>query len=340
MATDKTKLTELGTAVGLVYEPQDDTWPAAIENLDVPGLAREAWQPYVLPATRTADPQRGLLLRAIANGHDFRRVVLGGRRPRTIEWTGGSRTTWTSDIPRDLTVDGVYFIQAKYDSTCVLNTAPATMVDHLLVEDGAGLHASWFETVALRALQAYYAKVRARCGLDQLPRDVRDLDREGRDALKDAMRAPAAQASAAEDTAYLELCQAVSIETELRWKQRLRASTTAQHTQMLFRMLRIAGGPYWLLGTKRQAEVQLAVTDTRTWRDRYELKAFRVTAAHAGQPQVDWRATVHDRATKEPCHIEGICEIRWSHGKLQGHPECKVQVMTPLDALPGYDPMH
>jgi hypothetical protein len=340
VATDKTKLTELGTAVGLVYEPQDDTWPAAIENLDIPGLARDEWQPFVLPATRTADPQRGLLLRAITNGHDFRRTVLGGRRPRTIEWTGGGRTTWTSDIPRDLTVDGVYFIQAKYDSTCVLNTAPATMVDHLLVEDGAGQHASWFETVALRALQAYYTKVRTRCGLDQLPRDVRDLDRAGRDALKLAMRAPAAKPSADEDTAYLELCQAVSIETELRWKQRLRASTTPQHTQMLFRMLRIAGGPYWLLGTKRQAEVQLAVTDTRTWRDRFELKAFTVTAAHAGQPQVDWRATVRDRATREACHIEGICEIRWSHGKLQGHPECKVQVVTPLAALPGYDPMH
>ena len=51
------------------------------------------------------------------------------------------------------------------------------------------------------------------------------------------------------------------------------------------------------------------------------------------------RATVHDRATKEPCHIEGICEIRWSHGKLQGHPECKVQVTTALAAIPGYQPM-
>jgi len=339
VATDKTKLTELGTAVGLVYEPQDDTWPAAIENLDIPGLDPSTWQPSVLPATRTADPQRGLLLRAITNGQEFRRVVLQGRRPASIEWSGGGRTTWTSDIPRDLTVDGVYFIQAKYDSTCVLNTAPATMVDHLLVEDGAGQHASWFETVALRALQAYYAKVRARCALDALPRDVRDLGRADRAALKAAMRAPGAAASAAEDTAYLELCQAVSIETELRWKQRLRASTHPQHTQMLFRMLRIAGGPYWLLGTKRQDEVQLSVTDTRTWRDRFELKSFTVTAAQAGQPQVDWRARVEDRRTKDALHVEGFCEIRWSHGKLQGHPECKVQVTTALGELPGYDPL-
>ena len=131
----------------------------------------------------------------------------------------------------------------------------------------------------------------------------------------------------------------MSIETELRWKQRLRASTHPQHTQMLFRMLRIAGGPYWLLGTKRQDEVQLSVTDTRTWRDRFELKSFTVTAAQAGQPQVDWRARVEDRRTKDALHVEGFCEIRWSHGKLQGHPECKVQVTTALGELPGYDPL-
>ena len=339
MATPKTKLTELGTAVGLVYEPQESSWPEAIENLDIPGLERGVWQPAVLPATRTADPQRGLLLRAISNGHEFRRVVLNGRRPTTIEWTGGSRTTWTSDIPRDLTVDGVYFIQAKYDSTCVLNTAPATMADHLLVEDGAGQHASWFETVALRSLQAYYRTVGTRCELDGLPDDVRDLDQSHRAALKAAMRAPGAIPTTAEDTAYLELCHSVSIETELRWKQRLRSSTHLQHTQMLLRMLRIAGGPYWLLGAKGQAEVRLAVTDTRTWRDRFELKAFTVTGAHAGQPQVNWRATVSDRRTKDIVHVDGLCEIRWSHGKLQGHPECKVQVTTALDDLPGYDPM-
>lgn len=338
MATDKTKLTELGTAVGLFYEPAAATWPEGIENLQIPGIDRSVWQPVVLPATRTADPQRELLLAAIGNGHAFRNAVLRGRTPDHVEWTGGGRTTWTSDVPRDLTIDQVYFVQAKYDSTCVLNTSPATMVDHLLVDDGGGQHASWFETVALRALQGYYAKVRARGGRDELPADVRDLDRDDRRHLKSMMRGVAP--SAAEETAYLELCQAVSIETELRWKQRLRASTSPQQTQMLFRMLRVAGGPYWLLGTKGAAVVRLAVSDTRSWRDRYELKGFSVAASHAGQPQVDWRATVLDRHRAQTHHVEGFCEIRWSHGKLQGHPECKVQVTTALADLPGYEAMH
>ena len=108
---------------------------------------------------------------------------------------------------------------------------------------------------------------------------------------------------------------------------------------MLFRMLRIAGGPYWLLGTKGKNPVQLRVTDTRTWRERFELKKFTVVDAHAGQPQVNWRAEIADKAATDRRHVEGYCEIRWSHGKLQGNPECKVQVTTALEQIPGYDPM-
>jgi hypothetical protein len=337
MATDKTKLTELGTAVGLFVEP-DAPWPAPVEHLEIPGLPADCWQPIVLPATGTTHPDRHLLQRAISNGQAFRSRVLKGRRPDRLEWSAGHRNTWLSDIPRDLTVDGVWFIQAKYDSTCVLNTAPATLVDHLLLDDGAGTRDSWFEAVALDALQEYYRFVRGRApDGDDLPGDVRDLDRAHRGALKVFMRATTP--TAAEDDAYRALSRAVSLETALRWEHRLRASTPSQRTQMLFRMLRIAGGPYWLLGTKGTRPVQLAVADTRTWRERFALKRFTVRAANAGQPQVDWRASIADVVSGEAHQVEGLCEIRWSHGKLQGHPECKVQVTTPLAALPGYEPI-
>ena len=142
--------------------------------------------------------------------------------------------------------------------------------------------------------------------------------------------------SPSEESAYAELCRAVSIETTLRWRHRLEAATLPQRTQMLFRMLRIAGGPYWLLGTKGHTPVQLRVRDTWDWRDQFELKRFTVVDAHAGQPQVDWRAEILDRTTNVRVAVDGYCEIRWSHGKLQGNPECKVQVTTPLEQIPGY----
>ena len=336
MATNKTKLTELGTAVGLVYEPSEG-WDGALERLTVPGIQGDVWQPIVLPASSADSPERDLLLRALGNGRAFRHQILRGRRPDHIEWSGGAKAVWTSDVPRDLTVDGVWFIQAKYDSTCVLNTSPGSLVDELLVDHTLESRMSWFEEVALGQLQVYYSHARATVALPNLPDDVRDLDRDNKQLLKRAMRGRTP--SPAEAKAYDELCRVVSVETTLRWRHRLDAATLPQRTQMLFRMLRIAGGPYWLLGTKGHEPVQLRITDTRAWRERFELKRFTVLDAHAGQPQVDWRAEILDRTINDRRTVDGYCEIRWSHGKLQGNPECKVQVTTPLEHIPGYERM-
>jgi len=340
VATDKTRLTELATAVGLVWEPSD-AWPEGLERLDVPGLDPAVWHPAVLPATAVGSTRRDLLLRALENGRAFREHVLDGRRPRQIEWLGAAHSVWTSDIPRDLTVDGVWFIQAKYDSTCVLNTSPGSLVDDLLVDHTREARHSWYEEVALDQLQRFYDHIRTTeaagpSGID-LPADVRDLDRAAKAVLKSHMRArPATEAEAA---SYTELCRAVSIETTLRWRHHLDGATLPQRTQMLFRLLRISGGPYWLLGTKGHEPIRLRVADTRSWREQYELKSFTVLDAHAGQPQVDWRADIVDRRSRARHVVDGFCEMRWSHGKLQGNPECKVQVTTPLADIPGYAPM-
>lgn len=348
MATDKTRLTELATAVGLVYEPSR-TDPLHLEHLTVPGIDDATWKKSVLPATAVGSPHRELLLRALDNGRAFRETVLRGRLPDHVEWVGGTRAVWTSDVPRDLTVDGVWFIQAKYDSTCVLNTSPGSLVDDLLVDHTLESRLSWFAEVALHQLQAFYQRVQADLATHapgavapggpaaELPADVRDLDRSAKATLKTAMRAT--PASKEQDLAYAELCRAVSLETTLRWRHQLAASSLPQRTQMLFRMLRVAGGPYWLLGTTAHEPQRLRIMDTRTWRERFELKRFDVVDAHAGQPQVDWRADVRDRRSGQRRIIDGYCEIRWSHGKLQGNPECKVQVTTPLERIPGYEPM-
>lgn len=334
MASSKTRLTELGTAAGLLWEPAAP-WPDSVEQIDIPGIPAAVWQPVVLEATRPASRDRALLLAALDNGRTFRQQVLQGRVPGQVVWSGGGQNTWMSDIPRDLTVDGVWFIQAKYDSTCVLNTAPATLVDDLLRDEGAGQRPSWYEEVAPRELQAYWRIVRGRAPIDGLPSDVRDLDRDHRLALKHWMRST--EPSVAEHDAYLGLCRAVSEQTAQRWRRHLAASSPAQRTQLLFRMLRIAGGPYWLLGTKGAAPVRLAVTDTRSWRERFVLRKLTLADAHAGQPQVNWRAEIADGDERHV--VDGYCEIRWSHGKLQGHPECKVQVTTPLADIPGYAPL-
>jgi len=340
MASHTTHLTELGTAVGLAFDP-DRGWPAGLLECDVPGLDALVWRPVLEPvALGPHGASRDLLLRALHNGRAFRTSVLGGRPPRSVRWDGGSKAVWNSDVPRDITVDGVYFLQAKYDSTCVLNTAPGSLVDELLANPDAPTRPSWYEEVAPRELMAYYREVRLRPNLPTLPNELHRLNTEDRRVLKNVMRANDAGVAGPEAEAYATLCQAVSIETAVRWRHRLERASRSQHTQMLFRMLRISGGPYWLLGTKGKEPVRLAVADTRTWRDLFELRQFTVRAGQRGQPVVDWRAEVADRLNPGLIRtIDGYCELRWSHGKLQGNPECKVQVRTPLGDLPGYTPM-
>lgn len=336
MPTTKTELTELATAVGLCHEPSTDG-RLALDDLVVPGLDPRVWRPALEPALAVGSTQRDLLAVALDNGHAFRTHVLDGRRPKRIEWHGPLRATWTSDIPRDLTVDGVWFIQAKYDSRCVLNTSPRALVEHLAADHVTTNRTSWFSETAPAELQTYYAQVRQAQSDPSLPDLVADLDQAARATLKVGMRNR--PTTAGEQAAYDELCRAVSRQTAARWRRHLEAATESQRTQMLFRMLRIAGGPYWVLGVKGPSPVRLAVMDTHSWRRTFELKRFVVTDAGVGQPQVDWHAEIVERGRSARHLVEGYCEVRWSHGKLQGHPECKVQVTTPLDRVPGYRPM-
>lgn len=113
---------------------------------------------------------------------------------------------------------------------------------------------------------------------------------------------------------------------------------------MLAQMVRVCGSTYWLLGQADDRPVRCKVVDTTTFRQHCRLSRFDVfERPDGGLPQVDWRATLTP-AAKAPLHviesgprvIDGFCEIRWSHGKLQGSPECKVQLRTKVADLPGY----
>lgn len=337
MPSQKTELTELGTALGLVVEP-GGVWPDSIEQASLPGVPDEVWQPVVLPATEPGARDRDLLLVAIANGQAFRRSALHGQTPRAVDWSGRDKTVWSSEVPRDLTVDDVYFIQAKHDSTCVLNKSPHSVFEGLLAETDTVWADSWFDEVAPLEVRAYYDAVRQATLPADLPFELDDLTKDDKGLLKREMR-DRDKATPDEEARYADLCRAVSERTANHWLARLARATQGQRTRLLLRMLRIAGGPYWLLGATSHGPLRLAVTDTRGWRNRFELRNLLAEAARVGQPQVNWQAEVAVRETSDRVTIEGYCEVRWSHGKLQGSPECKVQVTTPLDRLPGYDPM-
>ena len=110
---------------------------------------------------------------------------------------------------------------------------------------------------------------------------------------------------------------------------------------MLWRLLRIGSAPYFVLGNDRRsgAPARLRIASPWDWRDQFELVAFTVAPASAGQPRVDWRCEYRVRRTGALGSVAGHVEIRWSHGRFAHPPEAKVYLDTPMSEVPGYHPL-
>jgi hypothetical protein len=72
------------------------------------------------------------------------------------------------------------------------------------------------------------------------------------------------------------------------------------------------------------------------WRQRFQLTSFSITAATAGQPQVDWSAGYKTLPDGAEHTVRGHVEVRWSTGAFQGRPEAKIYLDTPHHEIPGY----
>jgi hypothetical protein len=166
-----------------------------------------------------------------------------------------------------------------------------------------------------------------------LPLLVTDLDASHRRRMREGAPAPW---SGELQEAYVALSSAVSAASCARWAALL--PTMATRELMLWRLLRFASAPYFVLGTSREGPMRMRVATPWDWRQRYRLAAFEMESRLAGQPTVDWRADVRDRVSGSPVSVGGHVEIRWSHGRFSAV-EAKVYLDTPHHEVPGYFPL-
>ena len=131
---------------------------------------------------------------------------------------------------------------------------------------------------------------------------------------------------------------------------------------LLWRLLRLASAPYFVLGTGPRSSLRLRVDTPWDWNQAFELRRFDIEAQPGGQARVGWRARIRsradpgiDRGADAPVvdgsmadrralgagevEVAGHVEIRWSHGRFGGHPEAKVYLDTPHAQVPGYHPL-
>jgi hypothetical protein len=327
-----TKLTEIVTALGTLVADLPGAlraMPTELKNVPEPVWAQ-------LRGMHESNEHAVPFETAFANGVALRDATDGlrGRRPRLVEWKGPHRPPGDDVIPADLRVDHVYLVSCKYLSRVLLNPGPSRLFDRLLVGEGRG-PSNWFNETAPDALQVFYEAAKDWSAIAGLPAAFVDLDtaqqRQMRLTLAARTLPPELQ------PAWAELCLRVSEASARRWQASLRSKRA--ELRLLWRLLRVSNATYFVLGTDNAAHLRLRVASTWDWNQAFELRALTVTPRVAGQPEVQWRAVVRERATGDIEEILGHVEVRWSHGRFVGSPEAKVYLDIPLAEVPGYYPL-
>lgn len=329
MPSAKTEITEIVTGLAITGAPD---LAAALAGRGVANVSVEVWDR--LAELERSGQHRQEFAAAWANGRAFLDAAEGlrGRPPRLVEWKGPVQAPGDEVVPADLRVDHVWLVSCKYLSKVLANAAPARLFDRGLAGGPARAAGDWYLEVAPDAYQALYAQVRLELGTRaSLPPHAADLTPAHRAELRaylDAGWSDEAQG------AYRALAEAVSQASAARWKQTLAKRTDAE--AVLWRLLRIGGAPYFVLGAQRDRSLRLRVMTPWDWRQSYELKRVDVWGDDAGQPQVRWQARVRGRAEGDELVIDGHVEVRWSHGRFGKPPEAKVYLDTPHHHVPGY----
>jgi hypothetical protein len=329
----RTEITEIVTGLGtLGSDDLENTLDAHCAPPQLRHVGPEHWQ-----RLRTAWVQRqheGEFLAAFNNGRAFLRSRDGlrGRVPALVEWKGSHRDPADDPVPADLRMDHVYLVSCKYLSRVLHNSSPWALFDRCLRgAQGRRGPGDWFSEVAPTEHQHHYQELRRVLpGGHRLPERVGELDRDQQRTIASARTI----GSSGSDDAYLALCQQVAEASARRWIREL--DSPAERRAMLWRLLRLASAPYFVLGTGRGGSLRLRVATPWDWQQCFELVGFDVFAEAAGQPRVGWRAVVRDRDDRSELEVRGHVEVRWSHGRLGGNPEAKVYLDTPHQRVPGY----
>jgi hypothetical protein len=191
MPSDRTTVTELGTALGMLGASDLDEALGSRTPV-MHSVSPEMWAR--LGQLRAGGAYDADFHAAFENGRAFLVADDGLRErlPRIVEWKGTGRAPGDEVAPVDLRVDHVYLVSCKYLSNILFNVSPAHVFDNLLVgrpsrprggardgsrrrepavgadPGGAGPGGDWYAEVAPAEYQALYEEV-PRAVLDASP---------------------------------------------------------------------------------------------------------------------------------------------------------------------------
>jgi hypothetical protein len=182
MPSERTTVTELGTALGMLGLGGVDEAVRSRTPV-MHSISPEMWDR--LARLRAGGAYDAEFHAAWENGRAFlgARDGLRGRLPAVVEWKGTGRAPGDEVAPIDLRVDHVYLVSCKYLSNILFNVSPAHVFDELLTggsargrpgrpgRDGSPGGGDWYAEVAPGEYQALYEMVHqaAAAGADRAP---------------------------------------------------------------------------------------------------------------------------------------------------------------------------
>ena len=238
-------------------------------------------------------------------------------------------------MPADLRIDHVYLVSCKYLSKILRNSSPAGLFDGCLGERPADTVADWYAGRRARRVRGPLAGRCARTGpTSDLPDVPGSLDRPERKALA---YVAAGEAHPQVDKAYRRFAHAVADRSARRWSAAL--PDVAARERMLWRMLRLTGAPYFVLGSSGAHVAAAAHRHAVGLAPALQAQGLR-GVGRAGRPAAGPLAGgVTDRELGTDRSVRGHVEVRWSHGRFRGAPEAKVYLDTPPGDVPGFWPL-
>ena len=342
MPSDRTTVTELGTALGMLGTPDIDVAVRSRTPV-MHSLSPEDWDRLAqLRAGGAFDTE---FHAAWENGRAFLAAEDGlrGRLPNVVEWKGTGRAPGDEVAPIDLRVDHVYLVSCKYLSDILFNASPPTCstisssgaprqpirpreaAGRRLVrrggaggvrgalrrgppggarlgphrarvgrgEDPSALHrcperrAAWCRCRASTAMAPSTGggAVRRDAGrppavLRSLPTQAAQLSAEQREALGAWLRPGWPGFTKA---LYARLSEAVASASVRRW-ERAMEERGGNGEAILWRLLRMGGAPYFVLGSSATRSLRLRIATAWDWRQQFQLLSITMEPQQGGNP--------------------------------------------------------
>lgn len=285
-------------------------------------------------------------------GQSIRNALLsdGSISKLNIEWTGNDKTGSMSTVAKDIHIQNLNLrISVKENADVFINGS----AENIFVQLPSGIFGrkvrgeDWFIQTAREELNNYFLL----CGGEAYT-GSKNIEEYYKTSTKETRKQFGSIVKLLHDTknisvmgAYALLCEKVSVKSAEIFNTNLshfiatQKNTSNALQPIFYFFFRINGVKYILAGTEDSKPFAVYMQPGDTCVKRYDFLKIEAIPLQSGQPEVLLRFSFRDKLKKHHFDIDLKIEIRWSHGKFCGNPECKVYKKWKYTDLPWSEPL-